>query len=86
MYRDPQILILDEATSSMDAITESRIMANIYEAFRGRTLIIAAHRLSTIRDADRIYVIDNGRVAESGNHEELLANRGEYFRLVNRQI
>ena len=82
MYRDPQILILDEATSSMDAITESRIMAT----FRGRTLIIAAHRLSTIRDADRIYVIENGRVAESGNHEELLANRGEYFRLVNRQI
>lgn len=86
VYRDPQILILDEATSSMDAITESRIMANIYEAFRGRTLIIAAHRLSTIRDADTIYVIENGRVAESGNHEELLANRGEYFRLVNRQI
>lgn len=86
VYRNPNILILDEATSSMDAITESKIMHNIYEKFEGKTLVIAAHRLSTIRNADNIFVIDNGQVVESGRHEELLCNKGEYFQLVNKQI
>lgn len=86
IYRNPEVLILDEATSSIDAVTEAKIMTNIYEYFKGRTLIIAAHRLSTIRDADNIVVLDNGCIVEQGMHEQLLRAGGVYSSLVNRQM
>jgi ATP-binding cassette subfamily B protein len=86
IYRNPEILILDEATSSLDAITEARIMRNVYEAFMGKTLVIAAHRLSTIRNADQICVIKNGHIVETGKHTELLNLKGSYYNLVNNQM
>lgn len=86
LYRNPELLILDEATSSIDAITEARIMDNIFGHFKGKTLIIAAHRLSTIRSADNIVVMDGGGIVEQGRHGELLKAGGVYSRLVNRQV
>lgn len=86
LYRDPDILILDEATSSMDAITESRIMQNIYSIFKNKTLIIAAHRLSTIKNSDNIIVLDNGKIVETGKHQSLLKQKGVYSNLVNDQL
>ena len=83
---DPKILILDEATSSIDTRTEVHIQEAVINLMKGRTSLIIAHRLSTIRDADRIVVIDGGRVAESGSHEELLAKKGSYYRLYQSQF
>jgi ATP-binding cassette subfamily B protein len=82
---DPQILIMDEATSSVDTETERRIQAGIEELLRGRISFLIAHRLSTIRSADRILVIDRGRLIEQGAHRELLAARGAYYRLYTNQ-
>lgn len=83
---DPKILILDEATSSVDTQTEMHIQSAMVALMKGRTSLIIAHRLSTIRDADKIVVIDGGRVAESGNHDELLALKGAYYRLYQSQF
>ncbi len=81
--KNPPILVFDEATSSLD--TESEVL--IQEAFnrvsKGRTAIVIAHRLSTIVDSDKIFVVDNGHIAEEGSHEELLAANGLYSRLYN---
>jgi len=82
---DPAILILDEATSSVDTRTEIQIQKAMIVLMKGRTCFIIAHRLSTIRDADRIMVIDNGKIVESGSHEQLLANKGFYFELCSSQ-
>lgn len=86
IYKNPEVLILDEATSSLDAVTEARIMDNIYTIFKGKTLIVAAHRLSTIRNADNIVVFDGGRITEQGTHQELLARDGVYCQLVRNQM
>ena len=83
---NPKILILDEATSSVDTRTEMHIQQAMIALMQNRTSLIIAHRLSTIRDADKIIVIDGGRVAESGSHEELLEKKGCYYRLYQNQF
>lgn len=83
---NPKILILDEATSSVDTRTEKRIQDAMVRLMKNRTSLIIAHRLSTVRDADKIVVMDHGRVVEMGNHEELLAKQGKYYELYMTQF
>ena len=82
---DPKILVLDEATASVDTITEQKIQSAIDTIIRGRTSIVIAHRLSTVRDADVILVVKDGRIVEQGRHTELMQRRGVYYRLYTRQ-
>jgi ATP-binding cassette, subfamily B, multidrug efflux pump len=81
MYRDAPILIFDEATASVDSDTEAKLQQAVDELLKGRTAIIIAHRLSTIQAADRIIVLQHGRLAEQGSHEQLLALGGLYSKL-----
>jgi ABC-type bacteriocin/lantibiotic exporter with double-glycine peptidase domain len=83
---DPRILILDEATSSLDTESERRFQQNLTRISRDRTAFIIAHRLSTVRNADRILVLDKGILAEQGNHEQLMAERGLYYHLAQQQL
>ncbi|MCP4645620.1 MAG: ATP-binding cassette domain-containing protein, partial [bacterium] len=85
LAHDPRILILDEATSSVDTATEALIQDAIVKLMENRTCIVIAHRLSTIQHADRIIVMHHGEVREQGTHQELLAKRGLYFRLYQLQ-
>ena len=82
---DPRILVLDEATASVDTITEQRVQKAIDNVIRGRTSLVIAHRLSTVRNSDVILVVKDGRIVEQGKHQELLDKRGYYFRLYTRQ-
>jgi len=84
--KDAQVLILDEATSHLDAVNEQAVRHALEELMTERTTIVIAHRLSTVRNADRIVVLDAGRTTEVGNHDELLARGGLYSRLVGRQM
>jgi subfamily B ATP-binding cassette protein MsbA len=85
LLRDPKLLILDEATSALDAESEGLVQDALAELMKGRTTLIIAHRFSTIIHADRILVLDAGKVIESGNHQQLLAQRGQYYRLYQMQ-
>lgn len=85
LLRDPRILILDDALSSVDTVTEERILAHLAEMMSGRTAILISHRVSTLRLADRIYVIENGSLAEQGTHDQLLAHGGYYADLYEKQ-
>lgn len=82
---DPRILVLDEATASVDTITEQKIQSAIDTIIRGRTSVVIAHRLSTVRNADLILVVDDGKIIEQGTHEQLMSRRGSYYRLYTRQ-
>lgn len=86
LYRDPEFLFLDEATNSLDVLNEKKITDALSAAFANRTVIVVAHRLSTIRNADQIVVLDKGMVAEVGNHETLMEKKGHYFELVSSQM
>lgn len=86
IYKNPQYIFLDEATNSLDANNEKRIMENLNNFFRGRTTLIVAHRLSTVRNADQIIVLDKGQVVETGTHESLSQKRGAYYQLVKNQL
>jgi ATP-binding cassette subfamily B protein len=86
IYRDPEYLFLDEATSALDATNEKTVLENLREFSTGRTLVVIAHRLSTVRDADQIVVLDQGRIIEVGDHGSLVSQGGVYFRLVRNQL
>ena len=83
--KNPPVLILDEATSALDSVTEQRIQASLDELARGRTSIIIAHRLSTVKNADLIAVVEGSRIAEMGTREELIARDGEFAKLWRAQ-
>ena len=86
VYKNPEYLFFDEATNALDAHNEREIMEHLREFYRGRTVVIVAHRLSTVRDADKIVVLDQGRIAEEGTHRELTERKGLYYRLVKNQL
>jgi ATP-binding cassette, subfamily B, multidrug efflux pump len=86
ILRDPRILILDDALSSVDTLTEERILTHLADVMHGRTTVLISHRVSTVRNADRIFVLEDGKVVEDGSHAELLANGGYYADLYQKQL
>lgn len=86
VYKNPEFIFFDEATNALDANNEREIMEHLHLFYKGKTVIVVAHRLSTVRNADNIVVLDKGRVVEEGTHEELTARRGVYYKLVKNQL
>ena len=86
VYKDPGYIFLDEATNSLDANNELIIMENLNRFFKNKTVVIVAHRLSTVKNADQIIVMDSGKIIESGTHNQLIATKGAYYKLVKNQL
>lgn len=86
VYKNPNYIFLDEATNSLDANNERLIINNLYQFYKGKTVVVVAHRLSTVKNADQIIVLDHGRVVEKGNHFSLSAKQGVYYNLVKNQL
>lgn len=86
VYKNPEYIFLDEATNALDAQNERVIVENLNEFYKGKTVIVVAHRLSTVKNADQIIVLDKGRVVETGNHNSLIESRGAYYNLVKNQL
>ncbi len=86
VYRNPEYIFFDEATNSLDALNERQIIENLNSFFRGKTVVIVAHRLSTVRNADQIVVLEKGSIIERGNHKTLTAAKGAYYNLVKNQL
>nr|WP_057952391.1 peptidase domain-containing ABC transporter [Salinivirga cyanobacteriivorans] len=86
VYKNPEIIFFDEATNALDANNERIIVKNLEKHFRGKTMVVVAHRLSTVKNADKIIVMDNGMVVEEGNHQKLTKERGKYYELVKNQL
>ncbi|TDB57958.1 peptidase domain-containing ABC transporter [Arundinibacter roseus] len=86
VYKDPQLLLFDEATNALDANNEAVILQNLQEFFQGRTVVVVAHRLSTVKNAHQILVMEKGEIVEQGTHAELVAKNGKYFELVSNQL
>ena len=86
VYKNPEFIFLDEATNALDANNEKEIMHHLHKFYKGKTVVVVAHRLSTVKDADKIVVLDQGKVAEEGTHEELTSLRGKYYELVKNQL
>lgn len=86
VYKNPQLLLFDEATNVLDANNEAVIIRNLEEFFKGRTVVVVAHRLSTVKHADQIVVMEKGEIVETGTHAELVLSHGKYFELVSNQL
>ena len=86
VYKNPDFLFFDEATNALDAKNEKAIVENLTEFYKGRTVVVVAHRLSTVKNADQIIVLDNGKVVETGHHASLIEKKGTYYNLVKNQL
>ncbi|MBN1183924.1 MAG: peptidase domain-containing ABC transporter [Bacteroidales bacterium] len=86
VYKDPEFIFFDEATNALDANNELQIMKNLGEFFKGKTVVVVAHRLSTVKNADQIVVLEKGQIIEKGNHDELTKLKGAYYKLVKNQL
>ena len=86
VYKNPEYIFFDEATNALDANNERVIMNNMDQFFKGRTVVVVAHRLSTVKNADQIVVLDKGKITEQGTHQELTQLRGAYYNLVKNQL
>ena len=86
VYKNPEIILFDEATNSLDANNEKAIVENLEDFYKGKTVIVVAHRLSTVRNADKIVVLETGKIVETGTHDFLLKSRGAYYNLVKNQL
>ena len=86
VYKNPDFIFLDEATNALDAKNEKAIVENLNEFYKGRTVVVVAHRLSTVKNADQIIVVDGGKIVETGTHTFLIEKRGAYYNLVKNQL
>ncbi len=85
IYKNPEIVVFDEATTSLDANNESIILSNIQRNFKNKTIVVVAHRLSSIKNADNIIVLKNGNIVEHGDYKTLIKNKAEFFKLIKNQ-